>query len=121
MRMSFGHTIRASGPSASAAPTATTTGSNPASTGATPGRSSTETSSAWPPAASHERPRRPRPADWRSAPTTVPSGAPSRARAVRSSFVEPVSACHVTGPASGGESRGATRAGTTGSASGSSR
>ena len=118
---SLGQTMRASGPRASAAPTATTIGSIPASTGATGGRSSTETSSACPRAASHERPRRPRPALWRSAPTTVPSGAPSRARTIRSSLVEPVSADQVTGPASGGRSRGATRAGTTRSASGSIR
>src|SRR5690606_765169 len=40
---------------------------------------------------SHALPRRPRPAVWRSAITTRPSGAPARASARTTSLVEPVS------------------------------
>ena len=119
--MSLGHTIRASGPSASAVATATTMGSSPASTGGTSGRRSTDTSSAWPGAASQARPLRPRPALWRSAPITSPSPAPARAWARTSSLVEPVSGDHSTGPATGGRRRGVTSIGTTGSASSASR
>ena len=46
--------------------------------------------------ASHVRSRRPRPAVWWSATSTIPSGAPSRARASASAFVEPVSATQRT-------------------------
>ena len=60
------------------------------------GRSRIEHSSDAPGGACHVRPRRPRPAVWWSATSTVPAGAPARAAATRSALVEPVSSTQVT-------------------------
>src|SRR5579875_2708442 len=54
------------------------------------GRSSTEKVSAVPGGACQLRPRRPRPARWKSATTTRPSGSPVRAAAATSSLVDSV-------------------------------
>ena len=91
---SLGHFSRASTPvasaTASASATATAIVTAPA-TGAG-GRNSTDTSSALPGGATQLRARRPRPAVWWSATTTIPSPAPSRARPSASLLVDPVSA-----------------------------
>ena len=57
---------------------------------------SIETSSELPGGACHRRPSRPRPAVWWSATSAVPGGAPCRAAATRSAFVDPVSSTHCT-------------------------
>src|SRR5262245_1700355 len=102
MRMSFGHTMLGSTSTrVSATATATTIGRSPASAGASGGRRSTETSSASRGAATHSRPRRPRPARWKSVPMTSPSAAPLRASFATSSLVEVVSSSQMTGPATG--------------------
>ena len=95
---SFGHFNRGVTPARSAtasdAARATVIVANPAT--AAGGRSSTVSISDAPGGASQVRPRRPRPAVWWSATTTVPSGSPCRASSSTSVFVEPVSATHRT-------------------------
>src|SRR3989442_4782352 len=80
---SFGHFSRASIPVAGSRASATATPvaiENVArSTGATRGRTRIETRRLVPGASAHVRPRRPRPADWWSAMTTVRSAAPPAA------------------------------------------
>src|SRR5439155_1402458 len=77
---SFGHLSRASMPvvrrSASATATAVAIENVARSAGAIRGRTRIEASRLVPGASFHDRPRRPRPADWWSATTTVRSGAP---------------------------------------------
>ena len=55
----------------------------PADSGASAGRNNTETRRDAPGGATHPRPRRPRPAVWKSATATRPSGAPRRASSSR--------------------------------------
>src|SRR2546426_6994946 len=82
-RTSFGHLSRASMPvarrSASATATAVAIENVARSAGAIRGRTRIEASRLVPGASFHDRPRRPRPADWWSATTTVRSGAPRAA------------------------------------------
>src|SRR5918994_2726693 len=90
MRRSFGHLIRGRRPviasTASATQAAVSRASGVNSEGARCGRSSTESRSDVPDGACQPRPARPRPADWYSATSVVPSGAPARA-STRSSCI----------------------------------
>src|SRR5690606_37843348 len=95
---SLGHLRRATTPATSSTASAI---ARPAAKPTAPatragGRSSTETSSEPPGGATQVRDRRPRPAVWWSATTTVPSRAPSRARSMASAFVDPVVATQRT-------------------------
>jgi hypothetical protein len=95
---SFGHLSPATTPVVSSTASAMARAAAivvPSATGAG-GRSRTDTSSEPPGGATHVRSRRPRPAVWWSATTTMPSGAPSRASARASALVEPVSATQRT-------------------------
>ena len=93
---SFGHFNRARPPgsttsTASATASATTKPSSVSRDGGRCGRSRM-VACRLPSALTHARPCRPRPRVCRRATTTVPSGAPSRARALASSIVEPSTA-----------------------------
>ena len=95
---SLGHFRRGSTPvraaTASDAARASTMVVSPAT--AAGGRSNTVSSSEPSTGASHTRPRRPRPASWWSATTTIPSGSPARTSSSTSALVEPVDASHRT-------------------------
>src|SRR6058998_969146 len=100
-RTSFGHFSRAAIPVARSRASATATPvaiENVArSTGATRGRTRIETRRLVPGASAHVRPRRPRPADWWSATTTVRSTAPSAARSKAMACVDSTTAKRTIG------------------------
>ncbi len=93
-RTSLGQRMPGATPSASTA-TATARAPRKVSGGASAtgneGRSSTETRRLSPAPSHHSRPRRPRPARWCRAVTTVPSGAPAAASRAISAWVESTS------------------------------
>src|SRR3954469_484924 len=92
---SFGHFSTAGTSAARRRPSTT---ASPASSGSqvhrrgstSRGRSSTDMAMLEPRGATQLRPCRPRPASWKSVTSTLPDGAPLRARCARSAFVDPV-------------------------------
>src|SRR5690242_18823206 len=107
---SFGQRMRAPTAAASARASAAASPPTSESWGTLPalpsGRSSTEASRLSPGASHHWWPRRPRPARWWRAVTTVPSGAPAAASRCTSDWVESVASSAVTAKRSGGTPMG---------------